>query len=90
MSQGEVDRIEALLEREARRTLQGRILLLSAVLMLLGANLWVSVMGRNTVVQNIDQARLDQSALQDLSETDLDKIQARLDRIEAEIAVAQR
>jgi hypothetical protein len=90
MSQNEVDRIEALLEREARRTMQGRIILLSAVLMLLGANLWVSVMGRNTVVQNIDQARLDQSALQDLSGADLVAIQGRLDRIESDLALAQK
>ncbi len=93
MSQSEVDRIELLLEREARRTLVGRVVLLSAVLFLLGANLWANVASRNTVVTNIDQARLDQAALQELRETDLARIQARLDRIETDLgaqAVAAR
>ncbi len=79
----ELRRLEYYQRREAKRTFVARALLLGFIVALLGANLAMTWQMRADMVVNINQARLEQAALQDQQNVDLVAMEGRLAVVES-------
>jgi hypothetical protein len=78
----ELRRLEYYQRREAKRTFIARAVLLTFIVGLLGTNLMMTWQMRSDMVVNIDQARLEQAALQDQQNVDLVAMEQRLAAVE--------
>ena len=81
----DLKRLEYYQRREAQRTFYARALLLTVILGMLGANMFLTWQTHSDMLTNMDQARLEQSQLIDAQAATLHDMEARMATMEAQV-----
>ncbi|MCP4921534.1 MAG: hypothetical protein GY913_31950 [Proteobacteria bacterium] len=81
----DLKRLEYYQRREAQRTFYARALLLSTILGMLGANMFLTWQTHEDMLTNMDQARLEQSQLIDAQAAVINEMGAKMATMEAQV-----
>lgn len=81
----DLKRLEYYQRREAQRTFYARALLLSTILGMLGANMFMTWQTHEDMLTNMDQARLEQSQLIDAQAAVINEMGAKMATMEAQV-----
>ena len=95
----DVDKLEYFQKRQERRTWYARVTLLFSLVFLIFLNIWTSFVQhesamaelaiiRSEQISNIDQARLGQVELQELTESQLNELAAAVSALDAKVGEA--
>jgi hypothetical protein len=74
----EVHQLQSFIEKEARRTLFSRVVLLGVICGMLAANVWMTRQAHNDMLTYVDQARLARVALAAQSDARLSSLHAEM------------
>lgn len=81
----DLKRLEYYTRREAQRTFYARALLLTVILGMLGANMYMTWQTHADMLTNMDQARLEQAQLIDAQAKVIGGMDARMATLEAQV-----
>ena len=81
----DLSKLEFFQEQAARRTLVARVLLLGVIFGMLALNVWATWRNHETLLINIDQARLEQAQVLETTQADLARVEAQLERLTAQV-----
>ena len=94
MSNNPIQKLEYYQQQEARRTMIARVVLLTVIIGMLGLNMWLTQRNYDSLVINMNQARIEQDQLHDSTtvrlqqmERQMEQLQNTVDMLEAEYAL---
>ena len=74
-------------EQHARTTFRARTTLLAIIFFMLAGNMWLTSRANNEVMENLNQARLDQAALSETIETRVTALESQLESLTSQLQI---
>lgn len=91
MADNPLQKLEYYQHQEARKTMLARVVLLTVIIGMLGLNMWLTQRTHDSMVINLNQARIEQDQLHDSTtvrlrtmEQQMEQLQAAVDQLESE------